>query len=172
MPLSAYAAALAGFVQTLKALDAILDKALAEAATRKIQPEVLLGSRLAPDMLPFTRQIQLCCDFAKNAAARVSGAENPRKPDEEKSFEELKARIAWTLDFVASVDPAALDAGLGKDVTFPRGPSATVTMKGADYLTRFAVPSFYFHATTAYDILRENGFQIGKQDFLKGVFDV
>lgn len=171
MPLSAHAAAFAGFVQTLEALDALLDKALAEAAQRKIQPEVLLGSRLAPDMLPFTRQIQLCCDFAKNAAARVSGAENPRKPDEETSVEELKARIAWTLGFVASVDQDALDAGLDREVTFPRGGSATATMKGADYLTRFAVPNFYFHATTAYAILRENGFQIGKQDFLKGVFD-
>jgi hypothetical protein len=171
MPLSAYDAVFPGFVQTLKALDAILDKAVAEASERKIQAEVLLSSRLAPDMLSFTRQIQLMSDFAKNAAARVSGAENPRFPDEEKSFEELKARIARTLEFIASVDREALDAGLDKDVTFPRGPSATVTMKGADYLTRFAVPNFYFHATTAYDILRENAFQIGKQDFLKGVFD-
>jgi hypothetical protein len=171
MPLSAYDAVFPGFVQTLKALDAILDKAVAESSQRKIQAEVLLASRLAPDMLSFTRQVQLMSDFAKNAAARVSGAENPRFPDEEKSFEELKARIARTLDFIASVDKGALDAGLDKDVTFPRGPSATVTMKGTDYLTRFAVPNFYFHATTAYDILRENGFQIGKQDFLKGVFD-
>lgn len=171
MPLSAYDAVFPGFIQTLKALDIILDKAVAEASERKIQAEVLLASRLAPDMLSFTRQIQLMSDFAKNAAARVSGAENPRFPDEERSFEELKARIARTLDFIASVDRAALDAGLAKDVTFPRGPSATVTMKGADYLTRFAVPNFYFHATTAYDILRENGFQIGKQDFLKGVFE-
>jgi hypothetical protein len=171
MPLSAYAAAFNGFNQTLQALDAILDKALAEAETRKIQPEVLLSSRLAPDMLSFTRQIQLMSDFAKNAAARISGAENPRFPDEEKTFAELKARIAKTLDFVGSVDKAALDAGLDKDVTFPRGPSATQTMKGIDYLTRFAIPNFYFHATTAYAILRENGFQIGKQDFLKGVFE-
>lgn len=171
MPLSAHAAAFAGFVQTLKALDAILDKAQTEAETRKIQPEVLLSSRLAPDMLPFTRQIQLMSDFAKNAAARLAGGENPRFSDEEKSFPELKARIARTLDFVASVDKAALDAGLERDVTFPRGQSATVTMKGADYLTRFAVPNFYFHATTAYAILRENCFSIGKQDFLKGVFD-
>ena len=93
MTLSVKAAALSGFVQTLKALDAILDKAVAQAETRKIQPEVLLSARLAPDMLAFTRQIQLCCDFAKNAVARVSGGENPRFPDEEKSFAELKARI-------------------------------------------------------------------------------
>jgi len=132
---------------------------------------VLLCSRLAPDMLPFTRQIQLACDFAKNASARLAGGENPKFPDEEKTLEELKARIAKTLAFVESVDDAALDAGLDRDVTFPRGPAATVTMRGVDYLTRFAVPNFYFHAATAYDILRENGLQIGKMDFLRGVFE-
>lgn len=164
-------AVLSGFSQTLKALDAILDKAFAEAAERKIDPAVLLSARLAPDMLPFTRQIQLACDFAKNVTARLAGGENPKFPDEEKTVEELKARIAKTLAFVAAADDAALDAGLDRDVTFPRGPSATVTMKGIDYLTRFALPNFYFHATTAYAILRENGSSIGKADFLKGVFD-
>ncbi|WP_439498079.1 DUF1993 domain-containing protein [Bosea sp. (in: a-proteobacteria)] len=170
MPLSAYAAAFPGFIQTLTALSAVIDKALAQAETRKIQPEVLLSSRLAPDMLPFTRQIQLACDFVKNAAARVSGGENPKFPDEEKTFEELKERIAKTLAFVRSVDQAALDSGVGKDVTFPRGQGQAV-MKGEVYLTRFAVPNFYFHATTAYAILRENGFDIGKRDFLGDVFE-
>ena len=171
MPLTVQAAALSGFVQTLKALDAILDKALEQAEGRKIQPEVLLNARLAPDMLAFTRQVQLCCDFAKNAVARLSGGDNPRFPDEEKSFPELKERIAKTLAFLDGADGAALDAGLTREITFPRGPSATATMMGAAYLARFAIPNFYFHATTAYDILRENGFRIGKQDFLKGVFD-
>lgn len=171
MPLTVQAAILSGFVQTLRALDAILDKAVEQADTRKIQPDVLLNARLAPDMLAFTRQIQLCCDFAKNAVARLSGGENPRFPDEETSFLELKERSAKTLAFLEAANGAALDAGLARDVTFPRGPSATVTMTGEAYLTRFAVPNFYFHATTAYAILRENGFQIGKQDFLKGVFD-
>jgi hypothetical protein len=171
MALTVQTAVLSGFVQTLKAIDAILDKTLEQAETRKIQPDVLLNARLAPDMLALTRQIQLCCDFAKNAVARLSGGENPRFPDEEKSFPELKERIAKTLAFVEAADGAALDAGVAGDVTFPRGPSATVTMTGEAYLTRFAVPNFYFHATTAYAILRENGFQIGKQDFLKGVFE-
>lgn len=171
MPISARSAALAGFVQTLKALDAILDKTVEQAASRKIQPEVLLNARLAPDMLPFTRQIQLACDFAKNAAARLSGGENPRHADEETSFDELKARIAKVLAFIGAVDDASFEAGLTRDVTFPRGPSATVTMRGEKYLTLFAVPNFYFHATTAYAILRENGIQIGKQDFLLGVLD-
>ena len=171
MPITARSAALAGFAQTLKALDAILDKALEQATARKIAPEVLLNARIAPDMLPFTRQIQLTCDFAKNAVFRISGAENPKMPDEETSFEELKARIARTLGFVEAADDAALDAGLGHDVTFPRGPSATVTMKGETYLTLFAVPNFYFHAATAYAILRQNGIQIGKSDFLAGVLD-
>jgi hypothetical protein len=92
-------------------------------------------------------------------------------PDEEKSFDELKARIAKTLAFVTGADAAAFDAGLARDVTFPRGASATVTMKGEKYLTQFAIPNFYFHATTAYAILRENGIQIGKSDFLHGVLD-
>jgi len=171
MPLSAHSAAISGFIQTLNALTVILDKAVEQAAARKIQPEVLLNARLAPDMLPFTRQIQLACDFVKNSAARVGGGENPKFPDEEKTFDELKARIAKTLAFAASVDPAALDAGLTRDVTFPRGPSATATMKGEVYLTRFAVPNFYFHATTAYAILRENGIIVGKLDFLGNVFE-
>ncbi|GAU81328.1 DUF1993 family protein [Bosea sp. BIWAKO-01] len=171
MPISVHAAAFAGIIQTLKALNAILDKAVAQAEARKIQPEVVLTSRLAPDMLPFTRQIQLTCDFAKNAAARVSAGENPKFPDEEKTFPELKERIAKTLAFVQSIDDTALETGIGKDVTFPRGPQQTVTMTAEAYLTRFAVPNFYFHATTAYAILRENGFDIGKRDFLADVFE-
>lgn len=170
MPLTTRSA-LSGVVQTLKALDAILDKAVAQAAERKFDPAVLLGSRLAPDMLPLTRQVQLACDFAKNAAARVGGGDNPKFPDEEKTVEELKARIAKVVSFVEAADDAALDAGLTKDVTFPRGPSATVTMKGEAYLTRFALPNFYFHAATAYAILRKNGIIVGKQDFLLGVFE-
>lgn len=162
---------LSGVAQTLKALDAILDKAVTQAAERKFDPAVLLGSRLAPDMLPFTRQIQLACDFAKNAVARLGGGENPKFPDEEKTVEELKARIARVLAFVEAADAAALDAGLEKDITFPRGASATATMRGEAYLTRFALPNFYFHAATAYAILRKNGIIIGKQDFLLGVFD-
>ena len=164
-------AVLSGVTQTLKALDAILDKAATQAAERKIDPAVLLSSRLAPDMLPFTRQVQLACDFAKNLVARVGGGENPKFPDEEKTVDELKARIAKVLAFVAAADDAALDAGLAKDVTFPRGPSATVTLKGEVYVTRFALPNFYFHAATAYNILRENGLHVGKSDFLLGVFD-
>ncbi|TCR64292.1 DUF1993 domain-containing protein [Bosea sp. BK604] len=170
MPLSAYAAAFPGFIQTLTSLNTILDKTVEQAEARKIAPEVLLNARLAPDMLPFSKQIQLCCDFAKNVAARLSGIENPRKPDEEKSFDELKARIAWTLDFIQKADQAALDAGLAKDITFPRGKGEAV-MKGEVYMARFAVPNFYFHASTAYAILRENGIQIGKMDFLGDVFE-
>lgn len=171
MPISARSASLAGFIQTLKALDVILDKTVEQAVARKIQPDVLLNARLAPDMLTFTRQVQLACDFAKNAAARLAGGDNPKHPDEEKSFDELKARIAKALAFVEGVDDAAFEGGLARDVTFPRGQSATVTMRGEKYLTLFAVPNFYFHATTAYAILRENGIQIGKQDFLLGLLD-
>ncbi|MDP3321307.1 MAG: DUF1993 domain-containing protein [Bosea sp. (in: a-proteobacteria)] len=151
----------------MNSLSHLIDKAI-EAA---LDENELMEARLAPDMLPFSRQIQLACDFAKNAAARLAGGDNPKHPDDEKSFDELKARIAKVLAFVEGIDEAAFEAGVARDITFPRGQNATMTMRGEAYLTRFAVPNFYFHATTAYAILRKNGIQIGKQDFLLGVFE-
>ena len=165
MSLSMSSVGTASFLTTLGALSKILDKAAAHCAAKKIDPSVILQMRLAPDMFAFVKQVQIACDFAKNTVGRLTG-EPPKFPDEEKSFDDLKARIAKTVDYVKSIAPAALDGAEEKDVTFPIGPQNTMTLKGAQYLIGFALPNFYFHATTAYDILRQIGVEIGKRDFL------
>ena len=165
MSLTMYAASFPAFLNTLGALSKVLDKAAAHCAAKKIDPATLLTMRLYPDMLNFTKQVQLACDFAKNTAGRLTG-EPPKFPDEEKTIAELKARIAKTLDYVKSVTPAQIDSAVDKDVTFPIGPQQTMTLKGSDYLVGFALPNFYFHAATAYDIFRHAGIEIGKRDFL------
>ena len=165
MPLSLSAASVPGFLQTLGALSKILDKAAAHCTAKKIDPAVMLQTRLTPDMLPLVKQVQLSCDFAKNTIGRLTG-EPPKFPDDEKNFDELKARIAKTLDYVNGFKAAEIDAADAKDVTFPIGPQQTMTLKGAQYLVGFALPNFYFHAATAYDILRQAGVEIGKRDFL------
>ncbi len=154
------------FRQILPALDAILDKAAAHCAARKIDPSVLVNARLYPDMLAFARQVQLTCDFAARTVSRLAGQDIPSFPDVETSFGELKTRIATALAHVNSVDKAAIVAGEARDVTFRTGPDSNMTLKGSDYLFRFALPNFYFHAATAYDILRENGVELGKRDFM------
>ena len=165
MPISMSAVAVPSFEQTLGALSKILDKAAAHCTAKKIDPAVMLQTRLAPDMFPLVKQVQLACDFAKNCVGRLTG-EPPKFPDEEKSFAELKARIAKTVDYVKGFTPAQIDAAADKDVTFPIGPQQTMTLKGSDYLIGVALPNFFFHATTAYDILRHCGVEIGKRDFL------
>ncbi|MEN3384486.1 MAG: uncharacterized protein V7608_4530 [Hyphomicrobiales bacterium] len=165
MPISMSSVALQSFESTLSALSKILDKVAAHCEAKKIDPAVLLGMRLYPDMLPLTKQVQLASDFAKNTIGRLTG-EPPKFPDEEKTIAELKARLAKTLDYIKSVTPAQIDAAADKDVTFPIGPQQTMTLKGADYLIGFALPNFYFHASTAYDIFRHAGVEIGKRDFL------
>ena len=166
-----YQATVPVFEQTLGALDAILDKAGAYAADRKVDPAVLLASRLRPDMLPFVRQIQIVCDGAKNMAARLAGVEAPRFEDNEASFDDIKARIKRTLDFVRSIAPGDIGAGEDREIVFPLGPNK-MKMKGADYIFHFALPNFYFHFTTAYAILRHNGIEIGKRDFLGAVVGI
>jgi hypothetical protein len=165
MPLSMHAVAVPAFLNTLGALVKILDKAAAHCEAKKIDPAALLTMRLYPDMFAFTRQVQLTCDFAKNTVGRLTG-EPPKFPDEEKSFEDLKARVAKTIDYVKGFTSAQLDATSDKEVTFPIGPQKTMTLKGAQYLLGFGLPNFYFHATTAYDILRHCGVELGKRDFL------
>lgn len=165
MPLTMSSASLPVFEQILGALDAILDKAEAHATARKIAPEVLLQARLYPDMFHFTRQVQITCDFAMRTVARLSGVEPVKMEDHEKTFAEVKKRIRAARDHVASADRAAIDASADRDITFPMGPDK-VTMKGSAYLSHFALPNFYFHATTAYAILRENGVELGKRDFM------
>ena len=165
MSISMYQASVPRFVNILGNLSNILDKAQAHVDARKIDQGVLLQTRLTPDMFPFVKQVQLACDFAKNTLGRLTG-EPPKFPDEEKTLDDLKARIARTIDYVNSFKAGEIDATEEKDVTFPIGPQNTMTLKGAQYLIGFALPNFYFHATTAYDILRQCGVEIGKRDFL------
>ena len=160
-----YEATVVAFTQQLNALSAVLDKAEAYATAKKIDPLVLTASRLAPDMLPFTRQILIACDFAKNTSGRLAGGEIPKFADDEKTFDELKARIAKTLAYIASLDKAAIDAAAGRDIEFTIGPNK-MKMEAAAYAFRFALPNFYFHSATAYDILRHNGVELGKRDFM------
>jgi hypothetical protein len=160
-----YEASAATFKRMLPALAALLEKAEAHAAARKVDPEALLNARLFPDMFSFTRQVQLACDFAKLCCARLSGVEAPKHEDKESSFQELKARIAATLAFIDELKAKDIDGTESKDITLKIAGKDT-RMKGRDYLLFFALPNFYFHATTAYDLLRHNGVDIGKRDFL------
>jgi uncharacterized protein len=168
MTISMSSASLPTFKTTLGNLSHILDKAQAHAEARKFDPAVLLQYRLAPDMLPFTRQIQIACDAAKNGVARISGVEAPKFEDTETTFPELKARIQKTLDFLATVPRDALDGTEEKNITFPVGRDKTRTMTGEAYLKHWALPNFFFHVTTAYAILRHNGVELGKSDYLAG----
>ncbi len=125
----------------------------------------MLNWRLAPDMFPLTRQIQIASDLAKGTTARLAGHEVPSYPDEEKSFAELKARIAKTVKFIESIAPKDIDGSEGRDIALTVG-GQELRFKGEPYLVHFALPNFYFHATTAYDILRRCGVEIGKRDFI------
>ena len=165
MPMSMYQASVPAFLQTLNALSAILDKAEAFATERKIDPAVLLGWRLAPDMFALARQVQIATDHAKGCCARLAGAEVPRWPDDETTFAELRARIARTVEFVQRFDASDLDGSESRDIALTAG-TRELRFKGQQYLVGFALPNFYFHATTAYAILRHCGLPIGKRDFL------
>ena len=167
MSMSMSAASLPIFTTTLGNLSHILDKGAAHAEARKFDPAILLQYRLSPDMLPFTRQVLIACDAAKNGVARMSGIEAPRFEDNEASFPELKVRIQKTLDYLAKVPASALDGTEDKDITFPTGGS-TRTMKAEAYLKHWALPNFFFHVTMAYAILRHNGVELGKSDYLLG----
>jgi hypothetical protein len=158
--------AVPAFLQILNSLTGLLTKAEAHCKAKNIQPEVLLGARLYPDMLPLSRQVQLACDFSAKACARLTGSEVPSTPDTEKTFEELKARLAKTIDYVKAFKPAQFDGGEARDVTFPIGSDKSLTLKGQQFLSSFAFPNFYFHAATAHGVLRHNGVEIGKRDFL------
>jgi hypothetical protein len=160
-----YSASAPVFKQILNSLATILDKAEAHAAEKKIDPPALLQARLFPDMLPFTRQIQIAADFAKGASARLAGVDVPKYEDTEQSFAELKARIAKTVEFIDSLPQDGIEASAQRDITTGSG-EKTKQWKGQVYLMHYAMPHFFFHATTAYDILRHNGLDIGKKDFI------
>jgi uncharacterized protein len=164
--MSFYDAAVPAYLQILGSLTGILTKAEAHCKAKNIAPEVLLTARLFPDMLPFSKQIQLATDFAAKGCARLTHSEVPSTPDTEKTFEELKQRLAKTIDYVKTYKPAQFEGADTKDVTFPAGPDKSITVKGHQFLTAFSFPNFYFHAATAHGILRHNGVEIGKRDFL------
>jgi hypothetical protein len=168
MAISMYQASAPVFLQMLNSLSAILDKAETFAAERKIDPAVLLGWRLAPDMFPLARQVQIATDQAKGCCARLAGVEIPKYADDETTFADLKARIARTIDFVQSFDPGDIDGSEGRAIALTAG-SRELRFDGQHYLVSFVLPNFYFHVTTAYAILRHCGLPIGKRDFLGAV---
>jgi len=165
MSISMYQASAPRFAHTLKSLAAILEKAKAHAAAKKIDEQVLTSSRLFPDMFALARQVQIACDTAKGAVARLAGVEIPKHEDTEKTFDELQARIAKTLAFIASVKAAQIDGTEDKEIVL-KLQGKDVASKGMPYLLGRAWPNFYFHATTAYNILRHNGVELGKGDFI------
>jgi hypothetical protein len=168
MTLSMYQASVPVFIQGLTGLGGVIDKAAAHAAERKIDPSALLQARLYPDMFPFTRQVQIATDFAKGGAARLAGAEFPAYEDSETSFDELKARVEKTIAFLRTLEAGAVDGSEERDITLVRR-GETSTVKGQAYLLEQAMPNFYFHLTTAYAILRHNGVEVGKRNFLGSV---
>lgn len=169
MTVSMSSASLPVFQKMLGNLKHILAKGQAHAQARKFDPQVLTQYRLAPDMLPFTRQVLIACDAAKLCVARIAGLEAPKFDDQESTFEELQARIDKTLAWLATVQAEQLDGTEDKDITFPVGrDGSTRTMKAEAYLKHWATPNVYFHVTTAYAILRHNGVELGKADFLNG----
>lgn len=165
MNISMYQASAPRFVNTLKNLSAILDKAQAHADAKKIDPRALTAARLFPDMFPMSRQVQSACDTAKGAVARLAGVEIPVHEDTEQTFEELKARIAKTISFINTIKPAQVDGSEDREVVL-KFRSGEVKFKGMQYLLGHALPNFYFHVTTAYDILRHNGVEVGKRDYI------
>jgi len=165
MNISMYQASAPRFVNTLKNLAAILDKAQAHAEAKKIQPSVLLNCRLYPDMFPMKRQVQVACDTVKGAVARLAGVDVPEHEDTEETFAELKARIEKTIAFVETIKAAQIDGGEDKNIHLKLG-SREIDWKGMQYLLGYALPNFYFHVVTAYDILRHNGVELAKRDYV------
>ena len=165
MTISMFTASVPRFANTLKNLSEILTKGEAHATVRKIEPGVLLGSRLFPDMFPLTRQVQIACDGAKGCAARLAGIEVPKHEDTETTFAELQQRIAKVVAFIESVPADRIEGSEERHIVLTlRGEE--VAFSGLQYLTGFVLPNFYFHVVTAYNILRHNGVELTKRDFL------
>ncbi len=165
MTISMYAASVPVFKQMLGSLSVLLEKAEAYATAKKIEPGVLLQSRLYPDMFPLLRQVTVATDFTKGACARLAGVDVPKFEDTEKDFAELQARLAKTIAFIETLTPAQIDGSEERDITFNAGPNVR-NMKGQPYLLNYALPQFFFHVTTAYAILRHNGLELSKKDYM------
>jgi uncharacterized protein len=165
--ISMYSASVPVFVRLLKNLDGFLDKAVAYAETKKIEHNTLLTARTAPDMLNFTKQVQIATDNAKGCVARLAGVDIPKYEDNEATFAELKARLAKTVAFLESIKPEQVNGSEDKDIVLNFGPNK-FEYKGLNYLLSFASFNIFFHVTTAYNILRHNGVDLGKRDFIGG----
>jgi hypothetical protein len=165
MTISMYQASVPVFDRMLENLAAILSKGAASAEARRIDPLVLFGARLAPDMFPLSRQVQIACDFAKGTCARLAGLEPPKFEDVEASFPDLLARIERTRKFLATLGAAQIDGSEARVIQIKAG-KQDLEFNGLDYLRGFATPNFYFHTTAAYAILRHNGVDLGKRDFV------
>jgi hypothetical protein len=168
MTITLYQASVPVFRQMLGALRGILAKAQSQAEAMKVAPEVLLQARLYPNMFPLVRQVQIATDFAKGCPSRLAGLDPPRWEDVETSFPELLARIDRTLEHLATLKPEQIDGQEGRTVSLTVG-GQPMTFQGLPYLLHFALPNFYFHLTTAYAILRHNGIDVGKRDFVPSV---
>jgi hypothetical protein len=169
MSLSMYQASVPAYTQMLKSLSAILKKAEAHCEAKKIDPAVFVNARLYPDMAPFSRQIQIATDQVKGGLARLAGTEPPSWPDTETTFADLQARLQKALDYAASFKPEQIDGSEGRDIVLKFGNGVEMPFKGQAFLINFSLPNFYFHIVTAYDILRHNGVEIGKRDYMGGV---
>jgi len=165
MSITMHSASVPIYVRMLSNVNVWLDKAETHASAKKFDSSVYLSARLAPDMLTFTKQIQIACDTAKFCVARLAGVESPKFEDKETTITELRERIDATIAYVKSVPAAQIDGSEEKDITIPRRDGSTI-MKGEAYLKHFALPNFFFHVTTAYALLRHNGVEIGKMDYL------
>lgn len=166
MALSMHSASVPVFVRMLNNMLAWLDKAEAFAKTKKFDPANYLGLRLAPDMLPFTRQIQIASDAVKNCVARLAGLEPPKWPDEEASLDELRARIRKTIDYAQAAPAAKIDGSEAREISMPAGPGRTLSFSGEVFLKHFSLPNFFFHVTLTYALLRQAGVELGKMDYL------
>jgi uncharacterized protein len=167
MKISVHAASVDLLANSLSNLSHLLEKGHAHAVARKYDPALLLAARLAPDMFPLTRQVQIASDASKFGVARLAGVEAPKFEDKEQTFEELTARIARTIDFIKSVPASSLEGSEDRIIKVPAR-DRTLEFKGLDYLIRFVIPNAFFHITSAYAILRHSGVEIGKNDYLVG----
>ncbi|MET0183532.1 MAG: DUF1993 domain-containing protein [Caulobacterales bacterium] len=154
------------FLRVLAAMESWLDKAASHAADKKFDPEILLQARLAPDMLPLLGQYALATAFAKNTMCRLAGQTPPDFPDAEKTIADVRARIARARGIVESITRDDFKDAATREITFQAGPDTKLTLSGSDYFFGFSLPNFYFHATTAYALLRHNGLPLGKMDFM------
>ena len=166
MSLTMYSASAPVFTRVLGSMLAWLDRAEAHAQARSFDPTNYLGLRLAPDMLPFSRQIQIASDGAKGCMSRLAGTEIPKWEDNESTLDELRARIRRTLDHVQSFSPAQLEGSDSREIAIPMRSGDTLRFDGESFLKYFALPNFYFHTTTTYALLRHAGVELGKADFL------